>query len=194
MNVGTVQACFEGLNAVLDVLPLFLGPPSNRVLVRGHVTVPLEAVGQRVVLLQVDAIGAVGQVAHAGAASRRCLDCELGVGLRPLLLVVLNERQVILALFQQNRSRSVVGVLHQLGDQADLVLRVLVGTQVEEVVPLGCRDDDLLEQERFEQTVGQALCHVEQELLVDRVVLVVNPIGDVEHEVDDLVVAFLLRP
>lgn len=139
---------------------------------RRHVTVRAETRSELLVLGVVDDLGVVRQVAHAGTASHRGLHCLARELLGPLLLVWLNERQVPLILLDELGCRLVVGGLHEIGCCPNLQLCVLVGAQVEEVLPLCRRDNQLVPHERLEQTIGLALRHAEHLLGQDLGILV----------------------
>jgi len=155
------------------------------------VTVRTEAVCKPEVGFQVDDLLVVCEVTHTRAPGGDGLNGQQRVLLRPLLLVVLDERQMPLTLFQKLRSRCVVGILHHLGDDSDFQLGVVVRAQVEEVLPLRRRDDDGVPHERLEQTVRQALRRPQRTLqLVNRVLGVVDSSDDVKNEFFEVVVFF----
>jgi len=183
-----VLALVDRLHGIPTQLPFLLGEGRAGVLVGRHVAVGAKAVGQAVVLVEVDDAGVVGQVAHPSSTSGDRLDGQLGVLLGPPLLLGLDERKVPLALSQKLRRRGVVGCLHHLGDGTNLLLRVRIGAQVEEVAPFGRRDDDLVPHERLEQPVREALGRPEHRLLVDGMLAVFDALGDVHDEVTELIV------
>jgi hypothetical protein len=190
------QAAFERLCHLLlsrPRSPLQLREGCCGVFEGRHVSVGGQAVSQSDVSVQVDHALVVGQVADPCTPSCDRLASDLWVFLCPVQLVILDERQVPFTLLKECRLRCVVRLLHHDCTCANLQLCVLVGTEAEEVVPLGSCDDHGVPHERLEKTVRQSLRCPQQILLVDVVRLVFDATSDVEHEVVE-VVAPLFAP